>query len=180
MTKNKIEWFRSKSEAIRTFASVFALGLAVIGLTVATQAIIVVNETNVRVTGLESEIDRLSDSIDLLTEEISNMETTEGPSWHVLHDERINDTNSDKFFIPPEASKIRVIWGESLLVGDSGPGYLCWEDGRDIGVCYTNISIPVDKVTEIDVGWFPGDRRLLFLDMGPISYAVKVHVGGWW
>lgn len=180
MTRNKIEWFRSKGEAIRTFASVFALGLAVIGLTVAAQAITVVSETNVRVTGLESEIDQLSDSIDLLTEEISNMETAEGPSWHVLYDEEINDTNSDKFFVPPEASKIRVVWGESLSFGDAGPGYLCWEDGRNVGVCYTNISILVDEVTEIVVGWLPGDRRLLFLDMGPISYAVKVHIEGWW
>lgn len=183
MAKPRTQWYRSRFEAIRTVGSVSALVIAIVALWIANQAITVVNEVDVEVRDLDAEIDQLSNTIDDLTTAVSGIEGADEPSWHVLHDETINDTNSNKFFIPPEALKIRVIWGESLSFGNTGvgPGYLCWEDGYDETACYMNTPILVDTLMEIQVDLLPQDKRLLFIDMGTAMItSAEVHVDGWW
>ena len=171
MAKDKEGLLKSRGDALRTGVAFVSMICAIVSICISTTvAVVVVLDIDI---GLQEDINALSDAIEELKKE----------SWHVLHDETVEDINgnSGKFYVPAEASRIRVIWGESWSYGDSGPGYLCWEDGRDATACYMNIPIPSDISTEISVDWLPQDRRLLFIDMGPLSStSAKVHVDGYW
>lgn len=163
---------------ILSLATVIIAGIALF------QVLPIINRVDVDLASLENEMSDLSNNIDDLADEISDLEERldDGASWHVLYSENVSGSYSGKFLIPPEASKIRVVWGESLHpTNPNGKGYLCWQRGYDASACYMEYPIPMDVLTNITVDWLQEERRLLFVEAGGYDVnSIKVHVEGWW